>query len=299
MKVIRSLSYHWRTTTHNLTRNISNAVSSIFAVMITSIFIMLFTVLAINISGFTVNVEDNIQIFARVDALVDEKDYTDLQKEIEKVDHVKSVRFSSASEQLEALMADQKNSDHYEALKKNNPLPAAFYIDVDKGENVESVNDIIAELSEIMDTNYGGDAVSQMVNGFSSLRLYGGIFIVILSLLAIFLVSNTIKITIYNRRDEIAIMRQVGASNRFIKIPFLMEGCVLGILGSIIPILIAVFGYNYLYGTMNGVFLSPMFKLQPAMPFLLYESLILLAVGILVGLFGSLFAINKYLKLKR
>lgn len=112
-----------------------------------------------------------------------------------------------------------------------------------------------------------------------------------------FLISNTIKITIFSRKREIEIMRLVGASNLNIKIPFLFEGLFLGIFGSIIPILGTIYGYTALYNNFNGQLFSPFIQLLKPEPFIYIISAILLGIGILVGMFGSSRAVKKHLKI--
>ena len=111
------------------------------------------------------------------------------------------------------------------------------------------------------------------------------------------IISNTIKITIFSRRREIEIMRLVGASNINIKIPFIFEGLFLGIMGSILPIIATVYGYNLLYDNFDGQLFSPFIKLVEPEPFVLFVSLALLVIGILVGMFGSWRAVKKHLKI--
>ena len=138
-----------------------------------------------------------------------------------------------------------------------------------------------------------------LVRAMDGIRIAGGIFVIALSVLAIFLISNTIKSAIYSRNNEISIMRNVGATNGFIKMPFMIEGMVIGMIGAIVPILITLFGYSYLYNALNGVLLISMFKMQPVIPFAIYVSVALLATGMIVGMLGSFFAVNKYLRWKR
>lgn len=299
IRFLKSLPYHFKKAIHSIIRNFGNATSSIFAVTVTLVLIMLFIVLAVNVSGFTTNVEDNVQILVRIDAVVEQDQYTKIEKQVEKVAHVEKVVFSSAEEQLAKLNEDTNGQLHLGDNLEQNPLPAAFYVDVDRGNNVARVSKAITGIDGVLDAKFGGDDITQMMKGFESLRLYGGIFVGVLSILAIFLISNTIKINIYNRRREIGIMRNVGASNGFIKVPFLMEGMVIGVLGSLLPILITILGYNVFYSEMKGNFFTPMFKMQVPFPFVWWISLSLLGIGVLVGIVGSFFSINKYLKFKR
>ena len=157
----------------------------------------------------------------------------------------------------------------------------------------------LQEREEILEAAYGGDSVIMLVRAMDGIRIAGGIFVIALSVLAIFLISNTIKSAIYSRNNEISIMRNVGATNGFIKMPFMIEGMVIGMIGAIVPILITLFGYSYLYNALNGVLLISMFKMQPVIPFAIYVSVALLATGMIVGMLGSFFAVNKYLRWKR
>ena len=290
----KSLPFHIKTAVNSIYRNLGNAVSSVFAVSVTLILIMLFAVVAFNVSGFTVNIEDNVQIFVRIDNI--NENHIQLQREIEDMNSVDKVIYSNADEQLDKIM---NNSDGLVSIKNENPLPAAFYVDVDQGKNVEKVTTTIKAMDGIMDASYGGDAISEMMDAFDSIRVYGGIFVCIISLLSVFLISNTIRVNIFNRREEIAIMRNVGASNWFIKVPFLIEGICIGIVGAIIPILLTIFGYGFLYNSLGGTFFTTMFKLRQPIPFVLQISGVLLWIGVIVGIVGSFISINKHLKWKR
>ena len=139
--------------------------------------------------------------------------------------------------------------------------------------------------------------VKKLVKAFDVVRK-GCIYIVIaLILVTAFLISNTIKITIFSRKREIEIMRLVGASNINIKIPFILEGLLLGLLGSIVPVVITIIGYNAVYDHFDGVMFSQFIKLVKPEPFVFYVSLILIGIGMIVGMIGSYRAVKKYLKI--
>ena len=139
----------------------------------------------------------------------------------------------------------------------------------------------------------------QFIESLNLVRLGGFGIVAALGILAIFLISNTIKITIFARQDEIVIMRHVGATNGYIRTPFVLEGMVIGILGSIIPVLFTIVGYDFLYEAMGGKIITGMLTLLPVFPFSLYVSAILVIASLVVGLFGSLVSVNKNLRWKR
>ena len=123
--------------------------------------------------------------------------------------------------------------------------------------------------------------------------------IIAAAILALLFIQNTIRMTIQARNTEIAIMRSVGASNWYIRGPFILEGMYIGVLGSIIPIVLISCGYYALYQAFDGVLLSSMFVMKPMWPFIFGVCLILLLGGILVGMAGSFLAVGKYLRWKR
>lgn len=302
IKFFRSIPNHVKTAFQSLTRHGAMTFSSVSAVMITLTLLMVFILIAGNISNFTVSIEKSLMIHSTIDGSLNEEGIEELQRRVENLDHVVKVTFSSKDEELENYMSsmDEASKKLYETYEGDgNPLLNAFQIEVDAGENMEVVYQKLQNIEGIQDSDYGGDTANLIVKTMDGLRIGGGIFVAALGVLAVFLISNTIKSAIYSRKSEISIMRNVGATNGYIKFPFMIEGMFIGILGAILPILITCFGYRYLYETMNGIFLIPMFQLQTVEPFIWYVSLILLGTGMIVGVMGSFFAVNKYLKWKR
>ena len=140
--------------------------------------------------------------------------------------------------------------------------------------------------------------VDQLITIFNVVKKVSIGAVIALIIVTAFLIANTIKLAIYARKREIEIMRLVGASNISIKIPFVIEGLFLGLLGSIIPIIITIYGYSSLYKFFDGkLFSSTLAKLIEPTPFIYLASLLLAIIGILVGMFGSWQAVKKYLKI--
>ena len=135
-----------------------------------------------------------------------------------------------------------------------------------------------------------------MISVFDMVKKCCWAIVIALIVVTVFLITNTIKITIFSRRNEINIMRLVGTSNAVIKLPYLFEGLLLGILGSLIPIILTIFGYTYFYETMGGVVLSNLVELTKPSLIIYKTSLALLIIGGLVGMFASTRAVRKYLK---
>ena len=139
--------------------------------------------------------------------------------------------------------------------------------------------------------------VEQLVSIFDIIRKATFGIVIALIIVTAFLIANTIKITIMSRKREIEIMRLVGASNINIKIPFILEGLILGIFGSIIPVGITLYGYTALYDHFGGHLFTNFIKLVEPTPFIYFISIILVLIGMIVGMFGSARAVKKYLKI--
>ena len=297
---MNKIAYHFKTAFNNICRNIAMSISSSVAVMVTLTLVMLFVIIAANINTMSGKVESSVEIFAQIDTIVTEDQYPVIEEQLNAIEHVKSVTFSSKEEQKEIFLNSDLGGEEYQVMfEEGNPLSAAFYVEADKGENVQAVSDACKSVDGIVSAEFGGESATSMLEAFKSIQFGGSILVAALCLLAVFLISNTIKITINARKNEIAIMRNVGASNGFIKIPFMIEGMIIGFTGSIIPVLIAVFGYGFAYDAMNGIMFSSLFPMIAPLPFVLYMSIGLALLGMIVGIVGSFFAVNKNLKWKR
>ncbi len=299
IKFFKLIPYHFNNACKSIYRNLAMSFSSATAVSVTLLLVMLFLVIAVNLSSVSDKIEKSVQIFVQIDNIVSEEEYDAIEESIKSIENVTVVEYSNKEEQFDLLVADEQAGSEYELLREENPLLNAFYVDITSGEHLEAVNAEVLEIEGVYNSDYGGTSANYLMEAFETIRLGGGLFVVILCFLAIFLISNTIKITIHSRSDEIAIMRHVGADNTFIKMPFMMEGMMIGLIGSIAPILILVFGYQYLYNVLGGNFFSSLLEMQSPTPFVLYASLTLLGLGALVGMVGSFLSVNKYVKWKR
>ena len=136
-----------------------------------------------------------------------------------------------------------------------------------------------------------------VIKAFNVVQKITIIMVIALVFVTAFLISNTIKLTIFSRKSEIEIMRLVGSSNSTIKLPFIFEGFILGFIGSIIPVLMTIYGYVVIYDHFNGYILTPLMSLVKPFNFVLFVSLIILAIGCTIGMIGSYRAVRKYLKI--
>lgn len=304
IQFFKSLPYHIKAAFKSIFRHMALSISAASAVTVTLVLVATFMLVALNISNFTRNIEDSVKIHVKIEQTYEDDEIAALGNQIHQIDGVSNVQYSDKDSEMDAFLEYIQETggtpSFYESYRgENNPLRDAFIIEVDEPENIEQIAEEIRALDGVETAEYGGASAKTMLDAFDSIRAGGAIFIIALSVLAMFLISNTIKMTIYARMEEISIMRNVGAANWFIKTPFMIEGMVIGLAGAILPILFTIFGYNALYNIIDGVLFTEMFALYPTIPFTLQVSGILALMGMLVGLFGSFFSVNKYLRWKR
>lgn len=300
-KLYRYIKFHLKMTYKNIVRHFGLTFSASVAVSITLILISVFMLLTSNLNSFTKHTEQQVTIRASIDTIVKDKQKQQLLHAIEQLNTVKHVTLSTGKEELENYKAEFQDDstlfDMYEG--KANPIRDTFLIEVKNGKDIQKTADKIEDMKGIVSAEYGGDSTSGMISTFEKIREGGMIFIIFLIVIAVFLISNKIKMSIYTRKQEIAIMRFVGASNWAIKFPMMLEGVFIGILGSLVPVLLTIFGYQYVYTILGGTFMSNMFVLQTVFPMTLEISGILILIGVLVGLVGSFFSTTRYLHWKR
>ena len=246
---IKNFPKHCKTALQNIWRNGVMSVSSVFAVTITLLLIAVIGVVAINIQDMTYDIEESLTIYVKMDREVKDAEAKKLQPEIEAIAGVKTVEFSSKDQELDKLIESQNEDGKklFESYRKNNPLGSAYVIEVNDTKQLEDIAQKVQELDHVNEVNYGGESTSSLVSTLETVRNGGAIFVAALTIIALFMIANTIKITITSRQTEISIMRMVGASNWYIRLPYMLEGIFIGLLGSIIPILVLYFGYSTLY----------------------------------------------------
>ena len=299
MKVFRILGRNIRDSFKSVFRNYSLSLASISCITITLIVVAIFVILTFNVNNFTTLVEKDVTIVAFLDVDITQENIKVVEKKIADIDEVDNYTFQSKQEISEEMMASSETFKNImkEWTEDDNPLQDTFLVKVKDINDIADVAKRIKKMDGVSIVKYGEGMVEQLISIFEVVRKICMGTVIALVLVTAFLISNTIKITIFSRRREIEIMRLVGASNINIKIPFIFEGLFLGIMGSILPIIATVYGYNLLYDNFDGQLFSPFIKLVEPEPFVLFVSLALLVIGILVGMFGSWRAVKKHLKI--
>ena len=298
MKTLRILSRNIRDSFKGVFRNFSLSLASISCITITLIVVTIAIVLSYNVNNFTDLVEKDVTIVAFLDVDVNEDDRKNILADIRKLDNIDTVDFDSKVSIANEMM---ESSEVFKSIMKDwteeqNPLQDTYLVKVKDIEKIGKTAKEIEKIKKVDVVKYGEGMVEQLVSIFDIVKNVCVGMVIALIIVTAFLITNTIKITIHSRKREIEIMRLVGASNINIRIPFIFEGLFLGVLGSIIPICITIYGYTFLYDKMGGKLFSSIIQLIKPTPFIYYTSGVLLLIGVLVGMFGSVKAVRKYLK---
>ena len=281
-------------------RHFSMALSSMASVTITLLLIGLFMALVVNLSVLTMEIESSISLSALISYDVkSDSEINSIKATIEKIPGVIEANYQSKDDEFDFYVNQYPDlKDFYELYREDNPFHDTFLINVESGDKLANVKESLEKVNGIDSVHDGGSNTYLLVDVLSKIRLFGGILVLFLTFLAIYLIYNTIHITIAARKTEIKIMRFVGARNGYIRAPFLVEGIIIGVIGSIIPIATIVGGYIYAFNMSSGIVLG-VFNLLNPYPFLLYLSLVLLGIGIVVGFIGSYFSVTVSLRRTR
>ena len=300
MKLFRSINRYFRDACKSVIRNFSLSLASVSCITITLIVVALSIVLSYNVEEMTKHVSSNISIVVFVKSDAKSEELTQIKEDIEKLDNIADIKFKSKKE----YAAETKEMDPRFSLIVDSwtdetiPLLDSYEVKVDDIDLISETASEIRKIDNISSVNFGEEYIESVITIFGVIEkvCIGGV--IALVLVTAFLIANTIKLAIFSRKTEIEIMRLVGASNMAIKVPFLIEGSFIGLLGSVIPIILMVYGYKAFYDYLGGeLFSSSLGKLVAPYPFIIYSSLILLVIGLLVGMFGSYRAVKKYLKI--
>lgn len=293
----RTLKRHVREGFKNIIRNGWMSVASIGAVTVTLILVGSFVAIMLNVNQMANKVEEDVEIKVLIDLTAEDDDVATLGEEIEDIDKVGSVSFSTKDDELNNLIESMGEQGEAWALhEQDNPLTHAYLIKALEPQDTEDIAAEVETFDYVHKVVYGEEVVSNLFKFNNYARTIGLALIAGLILTAVFLISNTIKLTIMARSTEIGVMKLVGATNGFIRWPFFIEGLLLGVLGSIIPIGLISTGYYYVVKNFSGQTSFYFIELLPFSPFIWQLMAIVLAFGAIIGMWGSVMSIRKFLK---
>ncbi|MGG0658268.1 permease-like cell division protein FtsX [Rummeliibacillus pycnus] len=286
---------HIRESFKSIGRNGWMTFASVSAVTVTLLLVGVFMLIMMNLSKVANDLENDVEIKVLVDLQADGKAEATLQQQIKDLPGVESLKYSSKEQELNGLIKDF--GEDLSLFKQSNPLRNVLYVKADNPQQTAKVAKQIDALDNTYQVLYGKGKIEKLFNFLNICRNVGIVLIIALLLTAMFLISNTIKITITARGKEIEIMKLVGATNWFVRIPFLLEGMWLGLLGSIIPITIVTILYTQIYNAVAPKLQGEIFQLLDVTPFIFEVDLLILLMGVIIGIWGSFMSVRKFLKI--
>ena len=298
MKLFRMLGRSIRDAIKSVIRNFSLSLASISCITITLIIVAVALMASYNVQNFTKAIEKDMTIVVFLDTEIEEEQIDKVKEQIDELSNVESLTFQSKTEVKQQM---QEESAVFKTVLENwdddeSPLKDTIQVKVKNVEKINNTEEKKEKMQNVSVVRYGSGMVDKMVRAFRQVEKITYGIVIALILVTVFLIVNTIKLTISARKREIGIMRLVGASNFTIKTPFIIEGMILGLFGSIVPVGITTYGYMAFYKHFDGHLYSQLIQLIKPEPFIYNISLTVIIIGIIVGMIGSSSAVRKYLK---
>ncbi|GGA45207.1 cell division protein FtsX [Kroppenstedtia guangzhouensis] len=296
---IDTLLRHTREAFKSLIRNNWMTFAAVSAASVTLLIFGLFLVFAFNINYMASELDREVSIRVFLNASISSDEIDQVKSSIEKKPKVESVKFISKQEGLESMKGWFGEDEKFlEGLEKDNPIPDMLEVMAKDPRQSESLSEELKRdyPNQVDNADFGGGVSRSILDMSSLIRNVVFIFGLGLAVLAAFLISNTIKLTIFARRREIEIMRLVGASNWFIRWPFFIEGTLIGLLGSVVPVAVVLAGYNAVVRILDADKAYSFFKLLGMWPLSLWVAGLTALLGVMIGIWGSLISIRRFLR---
>ncbi|MEK4406594.1 permease-like cell division protein FtsX [Sporosarcina sp. FSL K6-6792] len=290
----RTLGRHVRESFKSIRRNSWMTFASVSAVTVTLLLVGVFIVIMMNFNHLAQSIENDVEIKVVADPAADKLIIKELVEKVRSTDGVLEVVYSSRDAELDKMI--KSFGDELSLYKQSNPLGDALYVKAQDPQQTATIAKKIDTYDYTYEVVYGEEKVEKLFNVLNLSRNIGLVLILALLFTAMFLISNTIRITIVARRTEIEIMKLVGATNNFVRIPFLLEGMWLGILGALAPMLIISISYYKLFELLEPKLQGELFQLLNTTPFIIQLNGLILFMGIFIGIWGSFMSVRKFLK---
>ncbi len=297
MKALRILSRSIRDSFKSVFRNLPLSMASILCTTITLILVAIAIFLSYNVREVTTTLEHELTIVVYLKKEVTEEEKIEIQNDLKTMDNVDNYKLKTKEEWKAEMKKESDTLNTTLDYLEENPLLDSVIVTVKDVKDLKATAERLRDYDYVSSAEYGEGMVENIIGIFDAISYGTIIMVVALVCVTAFLIANTIKLTIFSRKTEIEIMRLVGASNNAIKLPFVFEGFILGVLGSLIPVALSIYGYTILYSQTGGYVFTKIITLVKPFPFVLYVSLILLGIGSIVGMLGSWWAVRKHLKI--
>ena len=254
-----------------------------------------FSLVAANVDRLLADVESKNKVVAFVDETYSEEDSRALEDTILEIPEISSVEFMTKQEALDNFRDDfGEESELLNGLEDRNPLRDRYTVSLHNIEDTKTVSEKLKEIEGVAKVSARSDISEKIIQLRDVVTIICIALILILILVSVFIISNTVNLTIFNRREEIAIMKMIGATNGFVRIPFVIEGLLIGLAGACLALLLQWGVYEYVVaGALSGISFIPTIPFSECAG---YISAVFFGTGILVGGLGSAITLRKFLK---
>lgn len=292
---LRTSEYFIQETLRSLRRNNWMSFASVGTVAVSLFVLGVFLLLVLNMNRLASSLESQVQISVYLADGLSESARKDIASDIEAFQGIEEIRYvpkEEAKERLAKRLGDQKYL--LDALGEKNPLPDSFEVVLKSPALVETAAAAITRMDGVEQAKYGQDVIEHLFAITRLIRIFGLALMVLLAGATLFIISNTIRLTVFARRKEVAIMKYVGATDWFIRWPFLLEGMVLGFVGGVL----AAIALQSFYAAMAAKIYETLafFPLLPQYPYMYYVSAAILLSGMGIGALGSTISLKRFLK---
>ena len=283
----------------NVFKNKKSTGASLMIMCATMIIFGIFLALGENINHFVEQIESDqgIQVFIETEATDDE--VKEIGDKIKKLEGVSTVEYRSKEDALNQMKEKFKEqSDLLAGFEENNIFPASYIVTLTDLTLSKDIQKKISDFDNIKRITSSDETVSTLISLANGVKIVTGIILGLLIIISVFIISNTIKLTVHARRKEISIMRYVGATNNFIRWPFIVEGMIIGIFASIISITIVGLAYTAIAEKLVNVQFMQVINMSLVTFSEMFNSIIVvyMLLGIGIGALGSIISMRKYLK---
>ena len=300
MRRSRQLVRYIRDGFRNICSNLFMSVSSVLTLTITLSLCALFVLFAENTNQLTRQVESEVKILVGFEMDLPEDVLEDAVETILNKEYVEDGDFRTSEEELEEAAGWMGGGDAVLtaaliATQSENPLPPTLIVEASSIDHLTELSESLEEMDEVNFVTAGDEcSINTLINVTTTIRTAMIVIVIVLMIVAVFLIQNTIKLTIFARQEELKIMKLVGASIPHVTVPFVVEGLVIGVLGAVIPILLTMFGYTILFDASGGALGVPFLQMAAPDPLVYQIGFVVGLIAIGVSLLGSLFAVAKY-----
>ena len=291
----RTKEYFIKETYKSIRRNGFMSFASVSTVVVSLMVLGMFLLIFLNTNNLAKHLEKQVQISVYMEDSATGGELATMQEELEKLPGVVEVVAITKEEALERFKERLGDQDKLlNSLGSDNPFPYSFEVHLDKPEHISEITQKISELPKVETARFGQEVVEQLFNLTKTLRIGGVVLILVLFMATLFIISNTIRLTVFARRKEVLIMRYVGATDWFIRWPFLLEGMALGFMGALVADLVLNNTYVALASNIHATL--AFLPILPAYPLMYYVDVFLLLAGTGIGALGSYISLRQFLR---